>query len=157
MNLWSISNARRRGASIFEVALAAAALGMVLVMIAQAMVSLDRARKATDNLDVASRELENSLKLYAARPWDELTTETANEWQLTEEVTAQLPGARVETSVEPVENPNAKRITVRLTLPSKPAPLVLTTWVFEPAGEDDVPGESDAESEPPDDNEEGEP
>lgn len=148
---------RRRGASIFEVALAAAALGMVLVMIAQAMVALDRARRATDNLDVASRELENSLKLFATRPWDELTPETASAWQLAEEVTAKLPGAELETSVEPVENPTAKRITMRLTLPSKPSPMVLTTWVFEPAGEDNETGSNDEESETPDVDEEGEP
>ena len=157
MNCWNIPAARRQGVSIFEVALAAAALGMVLVMIAQAMVSLDRARRATDNLDVASRELENSLKSFAARPWDELTPETASEWQLAEEVTTQLPGADLEALVEPVENPTAKRITMRLTLPSKPAPLVLTTWVFEPAGEDDEPGDDDEESESADVSEEGEP
>lgn len=147
MNCRSIPLAGRRGVSIFEVALAAAALGMVLVMIAQAMVSLDRARRVTDQLDVAGRELENSLKSFAARPWDELTPEAASDWQLTEDVTTRLPGAKVETSVDPVDSPTAKRITMRLTLPSKPAPLVLTTWVFEPAGEDDGPGEDDEESE----------
>jgi cytoskeletal protein RodZ len=157
MTFWSLSTARRQGASIFEVVLAAAALGMVLVMIAQAMVSLDRAQSATDQLDVASRELENSLKLFAARPWDELSPETASEWQLAEEAKSRLSGSVLETSVETAENPTAKRITMRLTLPSKPAPLVLTTWVFEPAGEGDVPGESNADSETPDDNEEGEP
>jgi cytoskeletal protein RodZ len=157
MNLRSRSVTRRRGVSIIEVVLAAAALGIVLVMIAQAIVSLDRARSATDKLDVASRELENSLKAFAARPWGDLTTETASAWQLGEEFTTQIPGAKLETSVEPAENPTAKRITMRLTLPSKPAPLVLTTWVFEPAGQEDGPGETDAESESADVDEEGEP
>lgn len=148
MNCWSIPIAGRRGVSIFEVALAAAALGMVLVMIAQAMVSLDRARRATDQFDVASREMENSLKSFAARPWDELTPETAREWQLTDEAKSQLAGEVLETSVESVENPTGKRISMRLTLPSKPAPLVLTTWVFEPSGEEDGREVNDEEGEP---------
>lgn len=156
MNGRNITATSRRGVSIFEVVLAAAALGMVLVMIAQAMMSLDRARKATDNLDAASRELENSLKSFAARPWDELTTEAASEWQLTDEAKSQLPGAELETSVEPVDNPAGKRITMRLSLPSKPAPLVLTTWVFEPVDEEEV-DEVGAESESTDSGEEGEP
>lgn len=129
----------RQGMSLVEVVLAAAALGIVLVMIAQAMVSLDRARKATEHLDRASRELENSLKSFAAKPWDELTPEAAKEWQLEEAVASQFAGATLDTTIEPVENPDGKRITMRLTLPAKPEPLVLSTWVFEPRGEEGEP------------------
>lgn len=128
---------QRRGMTILEVTLSAAALAIVAVSVVQATVGLDRARVASDRLDYASRELENSLKQFTSQPPSEVTQAAADQWKLPAEVARELPGAQLRTMVASEDQPASKRVTMELQLSTLRRPLVLTRWV--PVGQEEQP------------------
>lgn len=119
----------RRGMTLLEVTLSAAALAIVATSVVQATVGLDRAHQASGQVDYASREMENSLKQFINQPPSDITQEAADQWQLPAEVVQQLPGSRLTTTVADLQDPIAKRVTMKLQLSNRGQPLVLTRWV----------------------------
>ena len=126
----------RRGYMLFEVVIGLLALAVVSVTIMQAIVALDRARQSTQRIDLASRELENTLIEYTSSvTYAEANDATAAEVVLPDHVLAELPEAKLTIEVVEQSQPAAKRITGQLTFAGRPQPLSLTTWVFAPVSE----------------------
>jgi hypothetical protein len=109
---------RRRGFTLLEIGTAAALLAIMLVVCARLFRAVANQRRAIEDRRAAIAEIDNVMERLCARPWDELSAQSAGEASLSEEVQQVLPGGRLEIDVsQPGDEPNAKRITVILYWP----------------------------------------
>ncbi|MGI9456076.1 MAG: type IV pilus modification PilV family protein [Aeoliella sp.] len=126
---------RHRGFTVVEVLVATFVLGIVATALMQATVSLERSRRAAGQFDYASRELDNLLERFVHLPWEEITEETVDGWQLPDELMERLPAVTLEAVVaSDTVATEAKRIVMKLRWRSRTGeltrPVTLTTWVF---------------------------
>ncbi|QDU54062.1 type II secretion system protein [Aeoliella mucimassa] len=151
MKPWRTKRSRdRRGMLLVETVLSLLALAVVVLSITQAMVMLDRARKATARFDLVSRELENVLTEFTSQRYDEITADSAAGLAVPTAVAEVFPRATLETMVVDESNPAAKRVTAKLTPGSddRVQPICLTTWVYD-ATEAPIANDNEASSAPP--------
>ncbi len=125
---------RRRGTTLIELMVAAALLGTILVVCLQLVAATTMQRRAADQRRLALMEVENAMERLAARPWNELTPQTAA-GPLSPAVHSRLPGAELKADVTTsAAEPGAKRIAVSLRWKdnsgrfTKPVTIVAWRW-----------------------------
>jgi len=128
---------RRRGMTIFEVAVSAVVLGAVVTTAAQLVqwsVTLHQvALKKRCALEAATTVLDR----LSARPWSALTPEWAKDTSLPAEVKDFLVDPRITASVaeEKSDSPAGKKISVEISWAERAGKraqrVQLTTWVFQ--------------------------
>lgn len=122
---------RRRGMTLLELVAAAALLATILVVCLQLLAATTLHHEA-DQRQLALMEVENTLERLAAKPWNELTAQTAA-GQLSPNLRGRLPGGelKVEVTTSPAE-PLAKRIAVSLRWKDHSGqftkPVTIVTW-----------------------------
>jgi prepilin-type N-terminal cleavage/methylation domain-containing protein len=121
----------RRGMTVLELVVAAAILGTLLAVSLQLLAATAQQRSVADQRQFAVLEAENMMERLAARPWAELTPQTAV--PLSPAVRARLPSAEVKVEVAPAPNdPLAKRIVVALRWRDQTGqfvqPVRIVTW-----------------------------
>jgi len=125
----------RRGTTLFELIVASALLGTLLVVCLQLLTATAAQRRAADQRQLALFEVGNVMERLAARPWADLTPKTAADERLSASLGDRLPGAKlnVEVTALPAE-PSAKRITVSLRWQDRNgrflAPVTITTLKY---------------------------
>ena len=127
----------RRGTTTVEVVVAGILLGTVMSIAVPALGWVVRERRATDQRQQATLEVENLMEEFSVRGWDEITQETAAKLNLSDQVTQQLPEASLLCTVNSKPNePESRRIHIELAWSNRRgqtvAPVRLTTWVFRP-------------------------
>jgi len=122
---------RRRGFTLIEVGVAGALLLVTMAMTAQALGWMAAERRAADRRREAVQEAANVLERLAARPWAELTPESARALRLSGPARRALPGG--ELAVDIAERDGLKRIAVTVRWRGRSggpeAPARLTAWV----------------------------
>ena len=122
----------RRGMTLMELVVAAALLGTILIICLQLLAATAQHRRHVNQRQLALTEVENTMERLAARPWNELTPQTAA-GQLSPAVRTRLPGAdlKVEVTTSSAE-PSAKRIAVTLRWQDHSGqfvkPVTIVTW-----------------------------
>ena len=129
----------RRGMTMMELIVAGALLATLLIVCLKMFDAAADWRRKCDRRRLARIECENVMERMAALPWDKLTSETAAEQRLPENVVRMLPGAELKVEITdspPEEKPAWRRIVVSIvrrdTAGETMAPLVLTTWRYFP-------------------------
>jgi type II secretory pathway pseudopilin PulG len=118
--------------TLLELVAAAALLATILVVCLQLLAATTLQRRAADQRQLALMEVENTLERLTARPWNELTPQTAA-GQLSPNLRGRLPGAelKVEVTTSPAE-PLAKRIAVSIRWKDHSGqftkPVTIVTW-----------------------------
>jgi hypothetical protein len=126
----------RRGALLFEMAIAAAMLAVAMAMTVKVLGYAGRERRAADQRQRAIVEVANAMERITAEPFDAVTAERARRLSISPASAGSLPGAElaVEVSEEsPGPGRSAKRIAVRLRWKGRSgeweAPVRLVTWI----------------------------
>ena len=118
--------------TLLEAVASAALLGTILVVCLQLLAATAVQRRVIDQRQFALTEVENTMERLAARPWNELTVQTAAA-RLSPAARGRLPGAelKVEVTTSSAE-PLAKRIAVSLRWHDRSGqfgkPVTLVTW-----------------------------
>ena len=127
----------RRGFTLIEVGVAGVLLLTTMAMTAQVLGRLAAERRAADRRREAVQEAAIVLERLAARPWAELTPESARALRLSEPARRALPGG--ELAVDIAEHDGLKRIRVAVRWPGRAggpeAPARLTAWVGRRGGD----------------------
>jgi type II secretory pathway pseudopilin PulG len=123
---------RRRGMTLFELVAAAAVLGALLVVCVQLLAATTQQRRIADQRQLALLEVQNTIERLAARPWNELTPQTAA-GKLSPALSRRLPDAELKVEVTAsVAEPQAKRIAVSLRWKDYSGqftkPVTIVTW-----------------------------
>jgi prepilin-type N-terminal cleavage/methylation domain-containing protein len=123
---------RRRGMTLVELMVAAALLGAIMVVCLQLLAATAQQRRHADQRRLALLEVENAMERLAARPWNELTPQTAAA-QLSPSIRGRLPGAELKAEVTAsAAEPLAKRIAVTLRWRDGSGqftkPVTIVTW-----------------------------
>jgi hypothetical protein len=112
---------------MLEAVAALGVLSVAMVIVAQLSTQALAERVRTDEHLVAVESAANVLEAARARPWADLTPEWAAEQRLPEDLTDQLPDARLAVRVEPEpERPRVKRVTVELRWQQRGGPIART-------------------------------
>ena len=126
----------RRGFTLIELIVAGALLLAAMAISAQFLGWLAAERRAADRRRAAIQEAAIVLERLAARPWAELTPESARALRLSEPARRALPGG--ELAVDVSERDGLKRIAVAVRWRGRSggpeAPARLTAWVARRGG-----------------------
>ncbi|TWT38212.1 hypothetical protein KOR34_31810 [Posidoniimonas corsicana] len=137
-------NPRRPGVTIFECVGALALLAVLLGLVAQMTVQVDRQAHARWHSRLASATLSNLMEQAAATPWAELESGPLSQ-QLAEQASATpLPGAELAVEVTSPDSDLAeKKVTLTLSWRSGASQegrrLSLTSFVYAEPEEEDSP------------------
>jgi Tfp pilus assembly protein PilV len=125
---------RRRGQSMIEVAVTALMLVIAMSMTLHVLTWVAAERRALDRRQFALQETANLMERLTARPWDELTSETAKRETLAEPARQALPGAELSVGVDEAKDHASKRVTIALRWRTRAgtwdAPVRLTAWTY---------------------------
>ncbi len=116
---------RRRAFTLTEIAAAAVMLAVMLSVCLQLIRATGVQRRGLWTRQAAMQEAANLMERLCARPWEELTPESADEFQLSEQMRSAASGAELAVEVgEPEEDAaaealEAKRITVVVRWPAE--------------------------------------
>lgn len=126
---------QRRGFSLLEMFVAGTLVAILLSICLQVMKATAEQQRAIEHCQLAVQEAANLMERLCARPWPQLTPETARQLQLREEIRQVLPGAALAVSVvQPAGEPEAKRIAVEIRWQGKPnramRPVRLVAWKY---------------------------
>jgi hypothetical protein len=105
-----------RGAMYVEVLAAAVVALAAFALVVQLAVFVLHQRRAGDHRQIALQEAANILENFAARPWDDVTPETARTIALSSAADEQLQDAElnVEITDQPANEGNGRRISVAI-------------------------------------------
>ena len=126
---------RRRGFTIMEMVVAAGILALLLTTTVHMLRVLTDHQRASDRRATAIEAVQAVAEQVGNLPWDQLTTESAQQITIPQQLEARLPGTIVTIEVDEEASPVAdKRIMVELTWIGQDketvAPIRLTTWAF---------------------------
>jgi hypothetical protein len=131
---------RRRGFTVFELAMAVFLLAVAMSVTVQLLGSIAAERRAVGRRELASREVANLMERLTARPWSRLSDEGVKDAGISESGRDALPGAELTVRVDEARGgPDlpGKRVSVSLRWRNRAgefdAPVRLTTWVYAPA------------------------
>jgi len=135
----SLTQSKRRGFGIAEIAVSAILLATALVLVSQIAITLATERKGTERRQRAFQEAANVMERLTSRPWDELTPEAAKGMTLTPLTLAALREGSLSVVLTPVSgDPSAKKITVEVGWSNRSggreAPVRLVAWVYHREG-----------------------
>jgi prepilin-type N-terminal cleavage/methylation domain-containing protein len=126
---------RRRGFTLFEVAMAALMLGIAMTVTVQLAGWVAAERRSAGRRGRAVQEAANVMERLAALPWDRLTPETAADASLSPAARQALPGGELKADVAAHdEDGGSRRIRVQVRWRDRSgkfeAPVRLTSWVY---------------------------
>lgn len=123
----------RSGSLMIELMVAGALLGVVTATVIPTLGWLIRQRKFNQERQAAVLEVGNLMERLTVLEWDELTSERAEQFQLSEPLENQLAEPRLTVAVD-AEDDAAKRVLIQLSWqigPGRAAPPVrLAAWVY---------------------------
>jgi type II secretory pathway pseudopilin PulG len=123
----------RSGSLLLELMVAGALLGVVTASVIPTLGWLVRQRKFNQERQAAVLEVGNLMERLTALDWNELTSERAAQFHLSDPMEQQLSEPRLTVSVD-IEDDAAKRVLIQLAWqigPSRAAPPVrLAAWVY---------------------------
>lgn len=130
---------RRRGFGLVEVAAAGVMAMAAMVITVQLLGWVAAERRAVARRERAILEAANLMERLAARPWDDLSAESARALTLSDATKAALPGASLTVDVATVDaEPASKKLTVAITWRDRAgrseAPARLVAWVYRRGG-----------------------
>ena len=125
----------RGGATILEMTVAAALVGTLLMLCLHLVSATAAQRRAMEQRQAAIFDLANVMERLTARPWQQLTPETAAKEEVAPATADLLPKAELKVAiVAPSNDPAAKRITASLRWQNRGGqfvePLTLTAWRY---------------------------
>jgi prepilin-type N-terminal cleavage/methylation domain-containing protein len=126
---------RRHGFTLIELTAAAAMLALLLTTSAQMLRVLSAHERATEQRAFALQAAQAISEEVGNLPWDQLTTETANQVKVPAQLDPRLPGSKLTITVAEESAPTtSKRIMLELvwnaTNGHAVAPVRLTSWAF---------------------------
>ena len=124
---------KRRGFTLFEMAIASTLLAVMAGIVVQAVGLTARQRRASDAQHLALHEAANLVEQIVTLPWNDLTPQRAQAILDQHEPMPELEDGSWEVQVvdEPGEPP-ARRVTVSYQRPAgSSAPVRLTAWAYE--------------------------
>ncbi|MBW3598264.1 MAG: type II secretion system GspH family protein [Planctomycetes bacterium] len=95
---------RRRGVTILELTVAIILAGVLLAGVGQLLTVVAAQQREGERRAAAMHEAANQMERLAARPWSELTSESAADLQLSEEAAEALPEGMLSVMVNEVES-----------------------------------------------------
>ena len=126
---------RRPGFTILEMVVAAGILAVLLTTTVHMLRVLTGHQRASDRRAIAIEAVQAVAEQISNLPWDQLTTESAQQITMPRQLEARLPGTKVTIEVAEETSPVVdKRIMVELTWVGQDkatvSPIRLTTWAF---------------------------
>jgi prepilin-type N-terminal cleavage/methylation domain-containing protein len=126
---------RRHGFTLLELTAATAMLALLLTTSAQMLRVLSAHGRATSQRAIALQAAQAISEEVSNLPWDQLTTEAADQAKVPAQLDPRLPGSKLTlTVVEETTPAISKRITLELvwngTNGQAVAPVRLTSWAF---------------------------
>ncbi|MDR3638652.1 MAG: hypothetical protein P4L84_32905 [Isosphaeraceae bacterium] len=128
---------RRRGFTVFELAIAVILLSVAMTVTVQLLGAIALERRTVGRRELAAQEVANLMEHLTARPWANLTAESLKDALLSNEARQALPGAELKVGVEAADAPGGvpgKRVSIKLRWRNRAgefdAPVRLTTWVY---------------------------
>jgi hypothetical protein len=95
-------------------------VGLLATAVLQLLVLMTNQHRTLYKRHVAIQESANIMERASAISWEDLTEETLDQFDVSEEAKESLPGVEVAVEVSDVED-NAKRVTVVLRWPDRPS------------------------------------
>lgn len=128
-------NRQRRGALLLELIICGMLLGMVVSAVIPTLAWLARERQYARQQQAALLEIGNLMERLTMLEGQDLTSERAAKFELSESLRAELPDARLTVTVAPADGEaKAKHVSMLLQwefAPNRPAPPVrLAAWVY---------------------------
>jgi hypothetical protein len=125
----------RTAISLLEVTASVAMLAVLMTISVQMLVAVNSQQRATERRALALAAVQAVAEQVGNTRWDELTVEAAGKVEIPEAARRQLPGVKLDVTVQDELQPvAAKRVTITLVWNGPhgqaTAPLRLTTWVF---------------------------
>ncbi len=126
----------RDGFTLFELAISAILLAVVMVTAIPTLAWIVRVRHAAERQQAAILGIGNLMERVTALAWDEITPEALAAIKLPENLAEQLSGADLRISVaSDADAPEAKRVLIELRWQESPAgtqspPMRLAAWVY---------------------------
>lgn len=126
--------AHSRGFLLVELIVALVLLGAVTTIVVPTLGWMGVENRRSLQRQEAAQGLNNLLDQFTTRPYKEITQDAANDIELPEALTRQLPGAELKIAVNETE-PGIKRIRVELAWNQRNgnplAPMRVSAWVHE--------------------------
>lgn len=120
--------------TVIELTIAVAILGVLLASSVRMLYVMKNQQTAADRRIVALQTLQAVSEQVGNIPWEQLTTEAANQVRIPLAAASYLPDAKLITTVDEETDPVSKRIVVQLVWRGagnqKPEPVQLTSWAF---------------------------
>jgi prepilin-type N-terminal cleavage/methylation domain-containing protein len=131
--------AYRTGFTLTELLAATVVLAAVMVASVQVLGSLARQRRAAERRQWAMEEVANIMERLTVQPWDRLTTEHVQAFEISQAARAVLPDVALACEVLPEPGEHAsKRITLELAWRDRAGerekPVRLTAWIYRRGG-----------------------
>jgi hypothetical protein len=109
--------------------------GVLSSIVVQAFAVRAQQQRGIDRRELAAVEASNLMEQLTSLPYAELTAERAAGYKLSEELERVIPAAKLEVTIDPIdEKPAAKRIRVEIDYAGpagQPTRSVsLTSWVY---------------------------
>ena len=132
----SATRTRRRGFTVLELMATVILLGAVLLTLPPVLRQAAVQRRDAGHRQTALLEVQNALERLTARPYASITPDAARGVALSESARSLLREPRLTISLSETNDPAGKRIAAELRWQDRAgndaAPVLLTTWVFEP-------------------------
>ena len=136
-NINTTSQKSRRGFSLLEMIVALVLLGAVTTIVIPALGWMGVENRLSLQRQEAAQGLGNLMDELTSRPYEQLTSDAAENLELPEALRNQLPGAKLKVEISGTE-PGVKRIRMELGWNQRNgrpiAPMRLTAWVHEREG-----------------------
>jgi prepilin-type N-terminal cleavage/methylation domain-containing protein len=124
----------RRGFTLLELTVASALMAVLLAASLQMLRALSDHQRAAERRAIAMQAVQAVAERIANLPWDQLTTEAAQQTKIPPSLASRLPGAKLTAAVAEEPTPLSKRIEVQVgwtdTKGQGGAPIRLTSWAF---------------------------
>ena len=134
--------ALRTAFTVTETVVACVILGALLTVSGQMLRAVVQQRRAADLRTCAVWEATNQMEQITLEAYDELTPENLARRELSPEVARQLRDGELTVSVEPVEAPAGKRLTVEVRWRGMGGgtarPVRLVSWMYRPVEESEA-------------------
>jgi hypothetical protein len=126
---------RRPGAMLFELMISGVLLGVVLSSVIPTLGWIARERQLSRRRQAALLEVGNLMERVTLLDWEELTSDRAAKFELSETLQRELPDARLTIRVTDDAEAHARQVLIELrweTTADRPAPPVrLAAWVHQ--------------------------
>jgi prepilin-type N-terminal cleavage/methylation domain-containing protein len=128
---------KHRGMTLLETIVASAMLLVFMALCVHFFIVGGRLRTELDRREIAMQEAANVMERLMARPWDQLSAESAGEASLSEAAQRMLPDVQMKVEITPrEEKPPGKRILVTIRWQDENGqwtrPVRLAAWRYQP-------------------------